>query len=104
MQTVSFREGIFFCGETFGYQKIPQEITVINGSMLLFYPEVESRRLQNFESLEGLEEAREYGGSWEGLNDDTVDGRNRAPPGIYETLLKNGMFSISTGAGFLSTV
>ena len=35
----------------------------------------------------------------------TVDGRNPAPPGIYKNPVNNGIFIISTGAGFLpSTV
>ena len=38
-------------------------------------------------------------------NTNTVDGRNPAPPGIYKTLyINNGIFTISTGAGFLLTV
>ena len=32
---------------------------------------------------------------------DTVDGRNLAPLGIYKNLFNNGIFSISTGLGFL---
>ena len=32
----------------------------------------------------------------------TVDGRNPAPPGMYKTLMNNGIFTISTGAGFLN--
>ena len=28
---------------------------------------------------------------------DTIDGRNSAPPGMYKTLVNDGMFSISTG-------
>ena len=32
----------------------------------------------------------------------SVDGRNLAPPDMYETLVNNGIFTISTGAGVFS--
>ena len=35
------------------------------------------------------------------LAHDIVDGRNFGPPDMYETLQINGIFTISTGAGFL---
>ena len=36
---------------------------------------------------------------------DTVDGRNPAPPGMYKTpVVNNGINYLSTGAGFLPTV
>jgi len=31
---------------------------------------------------------------------DTVDGQNPAPPGMYKTLVNNGINCLSTGAGF----
>jgi len=31
----------------------------------------------------------------------TVDGRNPAAPGMYETIVNNGILAISTGAGCL---
>ena len=34
------------------------------------------------------------------LGGSTADGGNPAPPGMYETLSKIGIFTISTGAGF----
>ena len=34
----------------------------------------------------------------------TVDGRNPAPPGMYKTLPNNGINYLSTGAGFLPSV
>ena len=41
-------------------------------------------------------------GSLEIPNLGTVDGWNPAPPGMHETLINNGIFTISTGAGFSS--
>ena len=38
---------------------------------------------------------------WQRGPDDTVDGRNPAPPEIGKTTANSGRFSISTGAGFL---